>query len=58
VRSLRERGAKFVTLGEVASRLASAELAVCEVVRGTIEGRAGWVAVQGGRASAGSLDNP
>jgi peptidoglycan/xylan/chitin deacetylase (PgdA/CDA1 family) len=46
VRSLKERGAKFVRLAEVAKRLSVAELPVCEVVRGTIEGRAGWVAMQ------------
>jgi peptidoglycan/xylan/chitin deacetylase (PgdA/CDA1 family) len=45
VRTLKERGAKFATLAGVATRLKVGELAVCEVVRGTIEGRAGWVAV-------------
>jgi hypothetical protein len=47
VRTLKERGAKFVRLDEVAKRLGNAELPVCEVVRATLPGRAGWVAAQG-----------
>jgi hypothetical protein len=47
VRTLKERGAKFVRLDEVAKRLRNAELPVCEVVRATLPGRAGWVAAQG-----------
>jgi undecaprenyl phosphate-alpha-L-ara4FN deformylase len=47
VRALKERGAKFVRLDEVAERLGNAELPVCEVVRATLPGRAGWVAAQG-----------
>jgi undecaprenyl phosphate-alpha-L-ara4FN deformylase len=47
VRALKERGAKFVRLKEVAARLGAAELPVCEVVRATLPGRAGWVAAQG-----------
>jgi undecaprenyl phosphate-alpha-L-ara4FN deformylase len=47
VRALKERGAKFVTLREVAARLNCAELPVCEVIRTELEGRAGWVAGQG-----------
>jgi undecaprenyl phosphate-alpha-L-ara4FN deformylase len=47
VRALKARGAKFVRLEEVAARLGAAELPVCEVVRATLPGRAGWVAAQG-----------
>ena len=47
VRALKERGARFVQLREVASRLNRAELAACEVVRTTIPGRAGWISSQG-----------
>ena len=47
IRALKARGAKFVRLAEVAMRLAGAELPVCEVVRATLPGRAGWVAAQG-----------
>jgi undecaprenyl phosphate-alpha-L-ara4FN deformylase len=47
VRALKERGAKFVRLDEIAERLGNAELPVCEVVRATLPGRAGWVAAQG-----------
>ena len=41
IRALKERGAKFVQLGEVASRLNRAELPVCEVVRTTLAGQGG-----------------
>jgi peptidoglycan/xylan/chitin deacetylase (PgdA/CDA1 family) len=47
VRALKERGAKFVQLSEVAARLDRAELPVCEVVRATLPGRAGWISSQG-----------
>jgi undecaprenyl phosphate-alpha-L-ara4FN deformylase len=47
VRALKERGAKFVRLDEIAERLGNAELPICDVVRATLPGRAGWVAVQG-----------
>ena len=47
IRALKARGAKFVRLDQVAARLDSAELPVCEVVRATLPGRAGWVAAQG-----------
>jgi peptidoglycan/xylan/chitin deacetylase (PgdA/CDA1 family) len=47
VRALKERGAKFVRLDEVAERLGNAELPVCAVVRATLPGRAGWVSAQG-----------
>ena len=43
----RERGASFVQLGEVAARLAHEELPICEVIRTTLPGRAGWVSAQG-----------
>jgi peptidoglycan/xylan/chitin deacetylase (PgdA/CDA1 family) len=47
VRALKDRGAKFVQLREVASRLDRAELPACEVVRSTLPGRAGWISAQG-----------
>jgi len=48
VRALKDRGAKFVQLREVASRLDRAELPACEVVRSTLPGRAGWISAQCG----------
>ena len=47
VRALKDRGAQFVQLGEIAARLNRAELPACDVIRTTLEGRAGWVAGQG-----------
>ncbi len=47
VRALKERGAQFVRLDQAASRLVAAELPVCEVVRTTLRGRAGWISAQG-----------
>jgi undecaprenyl phosphate-alpha-L-ara4FN deformylase len=47
VRALKDRGAKFVQLREVARRLNRAELPDCEVVRTTLPGRAGWISSQG-----------
>lgn len=52
VRTLKERGARFVQLREVARRLVAAELPVCEVVRTTLSGRAGWISAQGPERSA------
>ncbi len=47
LRALKERGAKFVAMREVASRLNRTELPICEIVRIELPGRAGWVAGQG-----------
>jgi undecaprenyl phosphate-alpha-L-ara4FN deformylase len=47
IRALKERGAKFVQLREVAWRLNGAELPACEVARTTLPGRAGWISSQG-----------
>ncbi len=47
VHGLKERGARFVQLGEVARRLPAAELPVCDVIRTTVAGRAGWISAQG-----------
>jgi undecaprenyl phosphate-alpha-L-ara4FN deformylase len=44
---LGERGAHFVQLKDIAQRLSSAELPVCEVTRITLPGRAGWISAQG-----------
>jgi hypothetical protein len=34
-------------LGDVARRLVATELPMCEVVRKTLPGRAGWISAQG-----------
>jgi undecaprenyl phosphate-alpha-L-ara4FN deformylase len=47
VRGLKERGARFVRMDEIASRLNRSELPTCEVIRIELPGRAGWVAGQG-----------
>jgi len=47
IRALKDRSARFVQLREVASRLNRAELPVCEVIRTTLPGRAGWISAQG-----------
>lgn len=47
VRALKERGARFMRLDELAGNLKVAELPVCEVIRATIPGRAGWISAQG-----------
>ena len=47
LRSLKERGAEFVRLEEVAASLNAAELPVCPVIRSTLPGRAGWISAQG-----------
>jgi|SRR6185437_3762824 len=47
MRALKDRGARFVRLGDVAAGLDRAALPVCEVVRTTLPGRAGWISSQG-----------
>lgn len=47
VRGLKERGARFLQLNEIAQRLSIAELPVCEVTRTSLPGRAGWISAQG-----------
>ena len=47
IRALKERGATFVQLCEVARRMNRVELPTCEVVRTTLPGRAGWISSQG-----------
>lgn len=47
VRALKERGAEFVQLREVAARLDRAQLPRCEVIRTRMPGRAGWISSQG-----------
>jgi len=57
VRALKERGARFVRLREVATALDRTALPVCEVVRTTLPGRAGWISAQGpARAEVASAD--
>ena len=52
VRALKERGANFVQLREVAAGLAKATLPVCEVIHATLPGRAGWISAQGPETAA------
>ncbi|HYB90062.1 MAG TPA: polysaccharide deacetylase family protein [Candidatus Binataceae bacterium] len=52
VRALKERGARFLQMREVAERIKSAELSCCEVIRTEIPGRAGWVSAQGPDSTA------
>ena len=47
VHELKKRGAHFVQLREIAEGLRGAELSVCEVIRKTLPGRAGWISAQG-----------
>lgn len=47
IRGLKELGARFVQLSEIAQRLFTEELPVCEVKRMTLPGRAGWISAQG-----------
>ncbi len=47
LRALKERGAEFVRLEEVAPSLDAAQLPVCPVIRTTLPGRAGWISAQG-----------
>jgi len=52
VRALKERGARFVQLREVAAGLDRAALPVCPVMRSTLPGRAGWISAQGAESVA------
>jgi undecaprenyl phosphate-alpha-L-ara4FN deformylase len=54
VRALKERGAEFVRLEDIASGLNIGELPVCSVIRSTLPGRAGWISAQGEATSANS----
>ncbi len=47
VRALKQQGARFVRLREAAATLDRTSLPVCEVVRTTLPGRAGWISAQG-----------
>jgi peptidoglycan/xylan/chitin deacetylase (PgdA/CDA1 family) len=55
--ALRDRGAKFVRLCDVAGSLEPSALPVCEVIRVTVDGRAGWVAGQGPELPAGLFES-
>jgi undecaprenyl phosphate-alpha-L-ara4FN deformylase len=47
IRALKDRGAVFVRMADVAARLDSAALPRCPVIRATLDGRAGWISAQG-----------
>jgi undecaprenyl phosphate-alpha-L-ara4FN deformylase len=47
VLALKERGTRFLRLDKVAARLEPSELPLCEVIRTTLPGRAGWISAQG-----------
>jgi undecaprenyl phosphate-alpha-L-ara4FN deformylase len=47
VRALKDRGARFIQLREAAASLDRVALPICEVVRSTLPGRAGWISAQG-----------
>lgn len=52
IRALKDRGAEFVPMSEAAAASRSAELPVCEVMRSTLPGRAGWISAQGPERTA------
>jgi undecaprenyl phosphate-alpha-L-ara4FN deformylase len=52
IRALKDRGARFVQLREAAEALDRAALPICEVVRSTLPGRAGWISAQGPERTA------
>jgi undecaprenyl phosphate-alpha-L-ara4FN deformylase len=47
VRALKDRAARFIQLREAAEALDRPALPVCDVVRTTLPGRAGWLSAQG-----------
>lgn len=49
VRALKDRGAQFIQLRDAAAALDRAALPVCEVIRTTLPGRAGWISAQGAK---------
>ncbi|HUN56566.1 MAG TPA: polysaccharide deacetylase family protein [Candidatus Binataceae bacterium] len=50
IETWRERGATFVRLGDVARGIDAESLPICEVIRTTLPGRAGWISAQGPEA--------
>jgi undecaprenyl phosphate-alpha-L-ara4FN deformylase len=47
IQALKKKGASFVRLDKIASGLTANKLPVCEIVRMTLPGRAGWISAQG-----------
>ena len=47
VRALKERGAAFVQVAQIAEQLDREALPRCPVIRATLDGRAGWISAQG-----------
>ncbi len=47
LKALKDRGAEFVRVDQAVAQLTPTELPVCEIVRTTLPGRAGWVSGQG-----------
>ena len=52
IRGLKERGASFVRLDEIAAGLQIAELPVCSVIHDYLPGRSGWISAQGPEVGA------
>jgi peptidoglycan/xylan/chitin deacetylase (PgdA/CDA1 family) len=46
VDALKQRGAQFVRLGDIAANLVNRELPIYEVIRTSLPGRAGWISAQ------------
>lgn len=46
IKALKDRGARFVQLREIAARLRSTELPITEIIHATLPGRAGWISAQ------------
>jgi hypothetical protein len=47
VRALKDRGAAFVRIVDIAARLDLEALPRCPVIRTSLDGRAGWISAQG-----------
>ncbi|MBI3759379.1 MAG: hypothetical protein HY269_06450, partial [Deltaproteobacteria bacterium] len=56
IRALKDRGARFIQLREAAASTDQTTLPVCEVVRSTLPGRAGWISAQGQERAAAVSD--
>jgi peptidoglycan/xylan/chitin deacetylase (PgdA/CDA1 family) len=50
--ALKQRGARFVRLGDIAISLAPAKLPIRQIIRTTLPGRAGWISAQARETAA------